>query len=243
MKPGPSHVKSSDLVRRMRAFRKAVFSLSDLSKILGKDRAYTKVFANRLTRGDLLNLERDKYTLRGTDPLVVASNVVFPSYVSFISAYQYYGLTTQLPRVIHVVTMKQRKGLAYDNTSIRFVRFLRHRFFGVRREVREGKLLFVAAVEKAIIDSLYLPKYCRASETLFALRNANLNLGRLVMFAEKMGSVALAKRLGFLLEIAGVDAPERWRTQSRDYVLLNPSLSREGQKNKRWKLIVNEVLE
>jgi len=241
--PAPPFVKASDLVKRMIASRKAVFSLSDLSKMIGKDRAYSKVFANRMTRGDLLNLERDKYVLRGTDPFVVASNVVFPSYISFISAYQYYGMTTRLPRAVFVVTLRQRKDLIYDDTLVHFVKLPMHRFFGTERETREGKYLFIATPEKAVVDSLYLPKYCRASETLFALRNASLDLGRLVTFAQRMGSVALLKRLGFLLEMSGASAPERWRSSSRDYVLLNPSLSRGGQKDERWRLIVNEALE
>jgi len=196
-----------------------------------------------LAKEDLLRVERNKYTIRGTNPFLVASNIVFPSYISFLSAYSYFDLTTQIPRTIYVVSRRQRKGSAYDGTSIRFIRFDRNRFFGLRRETVEGKFLFVADVEKAIVDSVYLPEYCPVRETLFALRNAKLDVEKLLNFAERMRSLAMIKRLGFLLESIGIDESERWRSRFRNYTLLNPTLPRKGQRNEKWKLVINEVLD
>jgi len=236
-------VNSRDFVERLETSRKVVFSFSDLAKILGKGEKYAKVYVNRLTKKGLLRLERDKYTTVGANPFLVASNLVFPSYVSFISAYSYHNLTTQLPRTLYVVALRQRKGLVYDNTSIRFVRFNKDRFFGFRRETLENKFLFVAEVEKAIVDGLYLPRYCTVAETLFALKDAKLDVEKLLAFTERMRSLALVKRLGFLLEVAGLDVPERWRLSLKNYTLLNPTLPQRGERNERWKLIINEVFD
>jgi predicted transcriptional regulator of viral defense system len=57
-----------------------------------------------------------------------------------------------------------------------------------------------------------------------------------------MESLAVIKRLGYLLEISGIDASEI-KASFKNYTLLNPNLPKKGDKNERWKLIINEVLE
>jgi predicted transcriptional regulator of viral defense system len=235
-------MKSSEFIEILKNSKNSVFTFSQLARILGKKEEYAKVFISRLVEKELLRLERNKYTLKGTNPFLVSSNVIFPSYISFISAYSYYNLTTQLPRAFFVVSLKQKKPISFDSNLIQFVKFKRFRFFGFKREILEGKFVFVAEVEKAILDSLYLPKYCPISETFFAMKNAKLNLEKLFRYAKEMKSLAVIKRLGYLLEIAGIDASEI-KTSFKNYTLLNPDLPKKGEKNEKWKLIINEVIE
>jgi predicted transcriptional regulator of viral defense system len=235
-------MKSSEFIEILKNSKNSVFTFSQLATILGKKEEYAKVFINRLAEKGLLRLERSKYTLKGTNPFLIASNIIFPSYISFISAYSYYNLTTQIPRTFFVVSLKQRKPISFDSNLIQFVKFERFRFFGFKREIIEGKFVFVAEIEKAILDSLYLPKYCSISETFFALKNAKLDLKKLFRYSKEMKSVAVIKRLGYLLEISGIDASEI-KTSFKNYSLLNPNLPKKGEKNEKWKLIINEVIE
>ena len=91
-------MKSSEFIEILKNSKSSVFAFSQLARILGKKEEYAKVFISRLAEKELLRLERNKYTLKGTNPFLIASNITFPSYISFISAYSYYNLTTQLPR-------------------------------------------------------------------------------------------------------------------------------------------------
>jgi predicted transcriptional regulator of viral defense system len=102
-------MKSSEFIETIKNSRNSVFTFSQLTRILGKSEKYAKVFINRLSKKEILRLEKNKYALKGTNPFLVASNIVFPSYISFITAYSYYNLTTQLPRTFFVVTLKQKK--------------------------------------------------------------------------------------------------------------------------------------
>jgi predicted transcriptional regulator of viral defense system len=138
--------------------------------------------------------------------------------------------------------LKERKQLSYDNNTIQFIKFNKSRFFGFKRETLDDKFIFVAEVEKAILDSLYLPKYCPISETFFALKNAKLDIKKLLDYAKRMKSLAVIKRLGYLLEMIGINAT-KIKTSFKNYTLLNPTLQKVGEKNERWKLIINEVLE
>ncbi|MDI6807197.1 MAG: hypothetical protein QMD14_05345 [Candidatus Aenigmarchaeota archaeon] len=235
-------MKTQEFLQILEFSKKPIFSFSDFVRILGKSENYVKVFVNRLAKKQLVRIEKNKYALKRTNPLLVASNLLFPSYISFISAYGYYDLTTQLPRTVYVVALKQKKILHYNSNLIQFVKFKDFRFFGFSRELLENKFLFVAEPEKAILDSLYLPKYCPVPETFFALKNAKLNIEKLITFAQQMKSSALIARLGYLLELVGIDISERLRPVSKNYTVLNPASPKKGQKEKKWRLIINEVL-
>jgi predicted transcriptional regulator of viral defense system len=238
-------MRSDRFIRVLEESKNSVFSLGDLVRALNKDEKYVKVFLNRLVKKDLLvRIERNKYSLPNQNPFSVASLLVFPSYVSFISAYSYYDLTTQIPSTIFIVSLRQKKEVLYGSYRIRFVKFSRKRFFGYLREYVEGKTVFMAEVEKAILDSLFLPKYCPVLETFSALREAKLDYERLLEYVKKFNSRIVAKRLGFLLDSTGTDLYDSLKHLiDKNYEVLNPLKPPAGRKDRRWGLIVNEVLE
>ena len=104
-----------------------------------------------------------------------------------------------------------------------------------------GKEVFIAEKEKAIVDSLYLPEYCPVDETYAALE-ADLDLNKLISYALKMNSIVLLKRLGYLLDLRGIDIHNQVRKKLNiRYDLLNPAFGRKGYKKSiKWKLIINE---
>ena len=236
-------MKSFELIKLLESYVSPVFSLADISKITGHKRSYVKVFLSRaVNSGLLVRVERNRYVLKDTNPLLVASNIVFPSYISFISALSYYNLTLQMPNVIYVVCLRRRRSIEYSGYLIKFVKFGNKVFFGYKREVLEGKFMFIAEVEKAILDSLRLPRYCPLSETFYAIKNAELDMDKLFDYARRMSSQVVIRRLGYLLELAGYDA-SGLVMKFKGYSLLNPQLPPVGRRDEKWKLIINEGLE
>ena len=234
-------MRAEEIIKELEKSKLSVFTFLDLTKLLSKDENYVKVFVHRLTNKKLLRIEKNKYALKGTNPFLIATNLLFPSYLSFISAYSYYNLTTQLPRIYYVVTLKQKKEVRYGENLIKFVKFKSSRFFGFKKELLEDKFMFVAEIEKAIVDSLYLPRYCNVSETFSVLKNAELDEEKLLKYADRMNSSAVLQRLGFLLEILGIQL--KLRRKFKNYILLNPTLPKRGERNERWKVIINEAIE
>ncbi len=221
-----------------------VLTKIDIAKITGFKDPYLKVYLNRLVRsGKIRRVERGKYTICD-NPFLVASCLTTPAYISFLSAFMYMGLTVQVSRVIHVVTVRRKKPVYYEGFKIIFVRFKPDRIFGYKRVEEEGKYLFIADLEKAIVDSLYNPRYCPVTEVHSILYNATVNIDKLIDYAVRMKSNVTLKRLGFILEYRGVDIHSRiGNLLNRKYDLLNPLLPPEGEKNRKWRLVVNEVLE
>ncbi len=223
-------------LRRMDA---GVFILADAARVIQKPTPYCKLYLARLKKtGRIRHIERGKYALSDTDLHAVASSIAHPSYLSFLSALSFHHLTTQIPIVEQVAVVRPRKPLDYAGTKIQFICLKKEAFFGF--SLVDG--VRVADPEKAILDSLYLPEQAPLSETLQALRQADLDLGKLAEYAERLDSGIVNKRLGFLLGKAGIFYNFKL-PHNRKNDPINPSAPARGPVDKRWNLIINEVLE
>ena len=234
-------MNAREFVGQISRLRKPVLTTNDLVKITGYKKNYLKVYLFRLKQKNLIiEVERGKYAV-SQPAFITASNLIFPSYISFLSAFSYYQLTTQMPTTVYVVTSISKKSIRFENYKIIFVKFPPSKIFGYHKEKLMGKEVFIAKIEKAIVDSLYLPEYCPLDETYAALE-ADLNLHKLISYALKMDSIILLKRLGYLLDLKGIDIHTmvRERLNTR-YDVLNPAQERKGYKKSiKWKLIINE---
>lgn len=238
------YMKAHEFLTVLKSSKSAIFTVNDAARILKKNSGYSRLYLHRLkNRKMLFEVERGKYTLYN-HPFVVASNMIFPAYVSFLAALSYHGLTTQAPRQLHVVSLRARNPLAYRGAMIRFVSFSPKRFFGYKREGLGGSFAFVAEPEKAIVDSLFMPRYCPISESFGAIASKKISAELIASYGLRMGSGVVAKRLGYMLDAAGLGDHHTLRaTQSNRMDPLNPNLPLRGERNRKWKLIINERLE
>lgn len=133
-----------------------VFSVKNIAGVLDKDMNYSYLAAYRLKKsGTIHEIEKGKYSME-EDPFIVASWIVWPSYISGYAALNYHKLTEQLPFTIQVMTTRKRKRktISYANAKIEFVKTGKKTFFGFRRINYQGKEIFIAEKERAIIDAL-----------------------------------------------------------------------------------------
>ncbi|MFW6117658.1 MAG: hypothetical protein ACOC6G_03645, partial [Thermoproteota archaeon] len=98
----------------------------------------------------------------------------------------------------------------------------------------------IAEIEKAVLDSLYLPKYAggyQRIENCIVEGWQELDTEKLVEYAVKMDNNSLISRLGFLIERNGLEMSKNLMKdlldhRSRTYV---PIYSEE-EKNERWRV-------
>ena len=151
-------MKRISLIKRLEKY--PIFTLKTVSEIIEKERNYSKLVIYRLKKYKLIyEIEKNKYTLN-KDPLIIASNIIWPSYISGWSALRYYNLTEQLPQAVNVITTRARKKrkINFNNTKIIFTKIRPKYFFGYKRERYDNFDIFIADKEKALIDSALLRK-------------------------------------------------------------------------------------
>jgi len=219
--------------------RLAVFTLNDILKVTGLSRNVAYVYVNRMLKSNLLyRVERGKFTVYN-DPFLVSTQLIYPSYISFFTALFLHGKTMQTVNEIFVASSKRRRGLESFGMKIKFVKLGPEFMFGFEKVEKGRSFIFLAELEKAILDSLYLPRYCPLSEVYHALKDANIE--RLLEFASKIGVEAVNRRLGYLLDLLGVKT--NLAVKTRTPYKLNPTIGSLGKFNSKWRLYVNEVLE
>src|SRR3989344_3261272 len=85
-----------------------IFNTKIISEITKKNKNYAKLILHRLKKqGIIRSFKKDTYTLYNDD-LLIASNIVWPCYLSCWTAIRYYNLTEQLPNTIFVITTKSQ---------------------------------------------------------------------------------------------------------------------------------------
>jgi predicted transcriptional regulator of viral defense system len=132
-------------------------------------------------------------------------------------------------------------------TEFQFIQCKPEHFFGIADEwVDKSELVRVSDIEKTVLDGLQHPRYCGGlSEVAKGLwmKHGELNVARLVAYALRLKVGAVVRRLGFLLELYQIAAPQELNLlQSQltaSYDLLDPTLPREGKKIASWRLLVN----
>jgi predicted transcriptional regulator of viral defense system len=166
-------------------------------------------------------------------------------YVSWHSALWHHGLIDQQSRRIYVAVTRRKRPVQLGLADVRFVTVADRKFFGGERSEDFEWPVWMATVEKTLIDSFDQPRLAAPLPVIAnALRTAHrddvLDPERLVADAIRFGSPTLNRRLGFfmdLYDIPGAD-PLALRLGRKYAVPLAPGGEPVGEVpvNPRWRV-------
>lgn len=161
-----------------------VFTVADAAKIIGKPKGYTSLFLFR--NKALKRAERGIYYTKDASEYEIASNIVYPSYVSLISALRFHNLTEQIPNTIYVITTKRHKPIEdLNGYRVEFKNIKKDRMFGYRK-IDDA---FVADPEKAVIDMIYLNLFREYADEAVENRRINQDILFKYIKMEKVNTV------------------------------------------------------
>ncbi len=194
-----------------------------------------KDLVTRLARGTYVLSE----TYDSLDSYAIASHLEPASYVGFWSALHVHGLNEQVPRRIFVAVTTQKRSLTIQGQPVHFVRVTPATFFGYDRY---GETV-VSDPEKTLLDCLRLPEYAGGIRLVADAISDDIDIDRLIRYAERLGSGAVAARAGYLLQRQGVlDGGDRLRALVSAYTKLDPAGERTNPVAE-WKLYANVSLD
>ena len=159
---------------------KLYFGYEEISRALGITLQSAMVSANRyVNQGLLVKIKRNIYVLNEKwkvldreDKFTLANLVQVPSYISLMTALDYYEITTQIQRgFIESVAVKRTKEKEVKNTIFNYTKISANLYFGFKKE----KNFFIATPEKAFLDALYLMSLGRYSFDIDSLDFSKLN--------------------------------------------------------------------
>jgi len=217
--------------------QKPVFRIEDVQKITGKNRKYSTLILHRLKERNLIKkITKNRYTTKD-EIYLIASNLTYPSYISFWSASAFLGYTEQMPSVIQVAVTKKMKPIEFEGYNIRFIKLPTTEFFGYRNIQSDEGYIFIADNEKLIIDVLNRQKECaNPAEIEAIIQNTNIEHKKIIDYLKLINNPALTKRVGYLLEkIKGIDISNKFEL-NRNYIIINQFSKKWSKINSKWRV-------
>jgi len=252
--------RAAGLLTELHEKRRTIFSIRDVEEMTGLAPKSARSFAATLVqRGIATRLKAGLFILVPFElgrereylgnPYLVARGLAAgrPYFVSHASAMDLHGMVTQPQLVVYVTSPSAIRGRSILGSEFRFVRCKPEHLFGVVDHwVDKTERVVTSDLERTVIDGLKHPEYCGGFSEVakgFWMRRRDVDVGRLVGYALRLDVGAVVRRLGFLLEVCGIDAPadlERLRARlTATYHLLDPTLPAEGKRLARWRIRVN----
>ncbi len=223
------------------SFGLEIFSLNDVVKLTGqKKEVVISTLSRWAKQGKIFRLKKPFYSLKRIENKFLLQKLFPETYIGLHSALEYYGSTTQRFTNLDLITNKVLYEQEVENVTVNFHKVRKNLFFGYKKMVFGNTDIFMSNIEKTLIDCLVFSSKVYLSETnsfISSFRD-KINLEILTIYLNKLHSSVLNKRVGYLLERNQIMIDNLYTNGK--YERLNPLLTDNGLKNKKWKLIINE---
>ncbi len=202
---------------------------------------YANLYLHRLKKKRLIErIEKNLYTVF-KDPFLIASRIVWPSYLSCWTGLKFHNLTEQVPYTLFVVVPYYKRQILFQYTPIIFIAAKSRNFFGYEKINCQGFEIFVADKEKSIIDSALFKKASFSElKEIIESHVKELDLKKFIRYLKRIQNKSLIKRFGYLFDSLGKDFyPALKKYIDRVFIPLDYAKKKSGAKNKKWMIIEN----
>ncbi len=177
---------------------RTVFSVQQLSNLIGKPKPITTVYLSRLVEHKMaFRVMRGRISFEDDD-FIISTQLVEPSYISVNSALLFHGIINQITKNVECVTT--RNTLTYKDLGINYHKIPESLFFGYKRHEKGKSYVFVAEPAKALIDGLYLNIYSESEVIEYAKALSFDGIKELLSKFKGKGSKKLSRVIKLLEE-------------------------------------------
>ena len=217
---------------------KSVFTINEISKILKINKKIASIYIVRMRKKGLISkIEKNKICITD-DIFITASQLVFTSYISLTTALYLHNIIPQIINKIYIVTAKKRRKSKISESDIVFIQTSKKMMYGYKKIRKGGGFIFLADIEKTIIDCLNFPRYCRLNYVFEAIKKADIK--KLCEYLLILNKEVVNRRAGYLMDMAEIS--HDIKTRKKTIYKLNPTVERGGEFNKKWRLYINEKI-
>jgi predicted transcriptional regulator of viral defense system len=186
--------------------------------------------------------------------LALASRIADPYYIGYGTAAAQYGLTTQHRNVIWLVTPVHLRDRRVGQAEVRIVNPVLGKFFGFGVVDVLGYQVMISDREKTAIDCIDRPELAGGvgeAATILATASRRLDWHKAADYLDRIGSGALVRRFGWLVDHVKADVPADIRERllrsvsHKNRASLSPKRGVEGAigYDDTWRLFVNVARE
>lgn len=226
-------------------------------RVLGNYRKATRLLDRLAKRNRLIQLNRGKYLvvpLKAPNQswmpheFVVASLWMgeTPYYIGYSSIYNYWGFTEQIPQKVIILNIDKNRKRKIKEIIFLAMKISAKKMYGIKKIKINDEFVSISDQERSLVDFIYKPigSWENVQEVI-KKQIKKINIEKFIGYLYKFPVIAVRKRAGYMLELAGVNSEGLSRLKSsigkkNSYAPFNPFIkSREGTVNKDWKIILN----
>jgi predicted transcriptional regulator of viral defense system len=251
---------SSYLIEQLKKSNKSIFRIRDVGRLLDKDeKAAADLLSKLVKRGIIARLKAGLFMIVPLEAeknylenrYVIAGEILWPNhyYISYASAMAIHGLTTQPVLNVQISSPVRKKEVSISGIKFSFYRVKPSAYFGIEKKwVTKQEKASVSDLERTIIDCLARPQLCGGVSEVAKgiwLAKEKINYMKLLKYVKKIGINAVAKRLGFILQLFELSDKntltelKKYSQASEAYVIFDPTLKNNGKYLREWRLRVN----
>lgn len=165
-----------ELLEKLKEMKTPLFTTNEIARISNLKKTCAIVYIKRMVDKKLLfRVAKGFYALQN-DPFLYASYIIPNSYISFNTALYIRRAFDQIPTKIYVVVPKRVKK---NVDGVTFIQMPKKALFGFTNIDYKGYTIWVAEIEKALIDIIY--KFGSAPKI-----TKKINRNKLERYAKKM---------------------------------------------------------
>ncbi len=266
-----SVTKGIELIRELTDDGQIIFTIDDAQKkarSFGISRGHLRKILHNLVDGRWIKRIRRGLYAMAMEPLgpviihsfAIATHLVQPSAISHWSALSFHNLTDQVPLIVTAITPKKivtpsmrssdtrsktKHTWKLDQTQYEYISTKLSLYFGLESVwIDEHFRIQITDKERTIIDCFATPQMFGGMQWVLSTLEESLdqlNLKKLISYAQRYGRVSIIRRLGWALDKMGV--PESivstLHHSQVGYSPLDPSRVKRGACDSNWRIIDN----
>ncbi|MEJ5092142.1 hypothetical protein GEO21_19090 [Sphingobacterium faecium] len=206
----------------------------------------SEILENLVDKELLARIEKGKFCRQNfRDEYVIGTFVAENSAVAYWSALNLHGLTEQFSNTVFIQTTNKKLDKSILGISYKFVKIAPYKKVGITYNGYGSLRYPITDVEKTIIDCFDLPQYSGGyAELIRAVGQAKMQADKLISYCQVVNSISVTKRLGYLIELLGLEDLETFIDYAKGkvnkkYNLFDPQGWEEGEFVSEWRLRLN----
>lgn len=229
-----------------------VFNLQDIYKLTGNINTAKSLIRNLLLFNYIKRIKHNLYAVCNiefksiiADQYMIASKIKDDAYISYHSAFDYYGVKNQMFYVVYVSSRKRFENFEFEGYDYTFVNSKYN--FGI---IQNGKVR-VTDKERTIVDCIDKTELAGGDEELFLCLEliGKIDGEKILEYLKYYNSQKLYAKVGFMLELLndGFGVEEkiieecRKKINTRTYYFDNETKRNKKKYVSKWNLIVPEI--
>ena len=244
--------------------REEVIRTGDVAAALGLSKKQERELLSRMTRaGLIIRLTSGVYLVPQRVPpggkLAVSEYYILSRLMEVLkgryqisgpNAFRFYGFDDQIPNKVYVYNNRICGERRIGNIEFIFIKTSGNRLGGLNKfKTTDGSIAIFASRSRALMDAVYdwsryntIPRAYRWIES--DVKKDPKTVGELISMTIKFGNKGTVRRIGYLLEILGVEdrALKKMKGKkgsTKSLIAWIPDRPSKGSVNKEWGLIIN----